>query len=247
MGILSGVLLAALLAAPGSGQPAEDSSGAPAPILEIRLMFDDKPLSETTTAQARLWFRREYPSSGAVKPRGQKDLGDRFIVHGLPPGRYLAQASVDRGPEDPERSLGPWEYSGSIYLDYPGAQRADIVLERLTHLTLKPPEGRPPVGGGLSDRACEGTPAFSGKVSFAWESPDPTSLYNYSIRRVNCRTDEDHGEVMGDTIAKTAVAPALNLSLPGERYHFLVKAARERSPFIGLLAPSTGYVFRIVP
>jgi len=239
-------LLPALIPAWACAQTSEGPVFDGTPFVEGRLLFDGKPLSETTTAQPRLWFRNEDTNEGQA-PEVDPRVSDLFSIAGLESGRYLITVYVDAEPENPTSARG---YPGDYYAGWPfqvlAAQRLDIPLRRVIHLT-EPQDNAAPLEGW--DEPCEGKPAFAGRVPFSWEPLDPEARYTYSVRRVKCPY-EDLGEARGGTTGSSRVELELAASAPGEFYLFNLEGRKLGRSIGGLMTrgahgEGTDYRFRV--
>lgn len=220
--------LAALLPALAAAQ---EPGSLPPPQVEGRLQFDGKPLSETTKARARLWFRNE--DSGAAHPvEGQQEVGDHFGLADLPPGRYYVNAYVDmHGDLKPPWKHGvPGDYTAGANFEVPKDRTLEIAMRRIIHLR-SPRDNAGTIEGW--EQPCEGKPAVAGRVPFEWDALDADAVYSYSVRRIMCPY-RDMGEMLRGTTTKTRLSLALTPSAAGEFYLFTLEAAKAKRP-VGLL------------
>ncbi|MCI0416842.1 protein kinase [bacterium] len=194
-----------------------------------KVLFDGKPITETTNLQPKFWFRDEKKGTEASAETIYSN--GEFEIRGLAPGQYGIGLQFDTNQSNP--------------ISYPGDLRAwerftvsensnsVIQVEPLQIIHLIKPEDN---GRVLQDwnRCCEeGKPAHPEKLKLQWTSMGENVFYDYTISRLGCPY-QTLDSVASGTTQETSIA--LNLPASNSKEYYLLQIyARKDGRRIGML------------
>lgn len=238
-----------------SGVPAPAAKGEKIPgagtnTLSGRLLFDGKPFSLVSTAQAAISVYR-YDIKQWYTPDYTCDPGTgTFQIRGLVEGTYQGQALVDADASNPEQYPGDYKGSFRFTVDKSAATTATADMERMIHLTGPADNGAALEAWGAA--VCENKVEFETPVVVSWEPIAKDVSYRYVITRTVCKPFAFKERVAMDETKAARVALGLKPNEEGEIYTLTIEAWKDGRRVGSLMTHGKNgwgwdYRFRVLP
>jgi hypothetical protein len=208
------------------------------PVLEGRLLFAGRPITDITTIKPTFWFRNE-DTGKAQEARVTYENG-RFLIYGLPPGNFGVSINIDSNAQN------PWSYPGDFRSWQPftvtegSNPEMEVSLLQLIHMTAPQDNNVEMEQWGAE---CMQKITWQSPVTFRWESVGEDVDYEYRITRMACDNNYNSaGTVVEETTMSTELTIPLAPSLENECYGFHLYAY-QNDQRIGMLMThgSSGY------
>jgi TolB-like protein len=217
-------------------------------IIQGRLYFDGKPLSDYSKAAAKLRIYSQNLGQWITPAYDYDSNTASFTLHVTAEGSYSCNAEVDANPANPELYPGDYKGAGHFSAWVKSAPFLKIDMERLIHLVKPQDNGKPMVGWGA---ACFNKVLFNSPVRIVWEPAEKDVYYTYTINRTECNPFAIKEMVAGDTTTATNITIDLPQNKEGEIYMLQI-VARKNGRTVGSLMTHGGngwgwdYRFRAV-
>jgi hypothetical protein len=200
-------------------------------IIQGRLLFDGKSITDFTNETPRFWFRNESTFKEEQSARANYQDGS-FSFYDLPVGKFAVQISINANTENTVMSAGDfysWKAFEVLEDDNP---ELIINLKKVIHL-IEPQNNNAGLEGW--DAECMQKQTFESPVTFRWDSIGDNVIYSYRVWRMNCLNNYNSaGTVAEAEITETGVTLDLPSSLDNECYAFDVDAKKD-GQMIGIL------------
>lgn len=157
--------------------PPENAQGA---LVSGRLLYDGRPLLESTRARPYFWFRNEETDREAKEVASCWGKEGYAFWDFAAPGRYLVSIGVNAEAGNGGAFPGDYHVSHVFTVPVPPDKGTDIDLLKVIHLTA-PQDNAAGIEGW--DAPCEGKPAFKSPVTFSWEPLGAGVAYRYAVDR----------------------------------------------------------------
>ncbi|OGW36207.1 MAG: hypothetical protein A2010_13870 [Nitrospirae bacterium GWD2_57_9] len=213
-----------------------------------RLLFDGKPLAESTAAPAVFRLYSQTLRQWITPEAEYEATTGAFLLKRVPEGTYSCDIKVNADARKPQY---PGDYRGTVSFNASSAKRAEISvdMERLLHLT-RPEDNavqQPEWGAVCMNRIEYPTP-----VRLSWDSLGRDVSYTYMIVRTECSPFAFKETVAGDTITSPGAVLDLPPSREGEFYTLRIQARKGNRPVGSLMTHGKNgwgwdYRFRVVP
>ncbi len=214
---------------PEATQPPQPQS-QPQPVIQGRLTFDGRPITDFTTYEPTFWFRNE--DTGKKQSARVRHENGSFSIYGLPAGNFGVSVNIDANMQN------PWSYPGDFRAWKPftliKGRNPELVVDMRKIIRMTSPQDND-TAMELWGVECMEKIVFRSPVTFRWESFGANVHYDYQITRMNCLNNYNSaGTVVGNTITNTEVTVELPLSRDNECYGFHLYARKEGQQ-IGML------------
>jgi len=212
------------------------------------LLFDGKPLSAFTSADARIriydrtlrtWITPAFEYDGKT---------GAFQLTGIAEGSYSCDVQVNA---DPVNGQYPGDYKGSAHFSalLTSAPTLTVDMERLLHLT-RPEDNNAPLENWGD--VCMNKIEFVNPVRIAWEPLGKDISYTFTLVRTECSPFAWKETVAGDTITAADVVLDLLPNKTGEFYTLRIQAGKNNRPVGSLMTHGKNgwgwdYRFRVLP
>jgi hypothetical protein len=200
------------------------------PVLEGRLLFAGRPITEITPVEPTFWFRNE--DIGQEQSARATYQDGRFLIYGLPPGNFGISVNIDANPQN------PWSYPGDFRSWRPftvtEGNNPELEVSLLQLIRMTDPQDNNVVMNKWGAE-CMKKIALQSPVTFRWEPLADVDSYEYLITRMDCANNYNSaGTVVEDIIVSTEITIPLSPSLENECYGFHLYA-RQGEQRIGML------------
>ena len=222
--------LAQVMAIAAPDDNAADEVIVALPVIEGRLLFAGKPITEITNVEPTFWFRNE--DTGQKQSARATYRNGMFSFYELPPGNFGVSVNIDAN------SQNPWSYPGDYRTWKPftvqEGKNPELDVSLLQIIRLTAPQDNNTVmekwGAECMQKITHKSP-----VTFQWESVGGYVMYEYRITRMDCANNYNSaGTVAEDTVSSTELTINLPPSLDNECYGFHLYA-RRNDQRIGML------------